>query len=231
MKDPNAKALRTKAKDKMDKGKYVKAIKLFKKCLAIDSMSCDAWDELGICYRRSGQPDEAVKCYIRSLHINRENPVPAMNLGFLYLMKRDYLSAANAYTICLSIDSTNPEGYFGLASAAYGLAPDSMPERTYTYIGKAMERYQKNIARIPADVRLLAAKIAYHAGHYDVASTHIKMVDKFEIFYFDPSYAYYRGLLCLKASPPDKTEARRFFQMAKEKGYKLDPVVVLQAQD
>lgn len=231
IKDPKARDLRNRAKEKMDKEKYAKAIKLFEKCLAIDTMSCDSWDELGVCYRRIGRTDDAIRCYTRSLHINRENPVPAMNLGFLYLLKRDYPSAANAYTICISIDSTNPEGYFGVASAAHYLAPDSAAELTYVNIGKAMQRYQKYTRSVPQDVRLLAGKIAYHAGHYDVARIQLGMINDFQLLLSSPSYFYYKGLLDLKETPPNKAAAKSSFAAAKELGYPVSEELLRQTEE
>ena len=77
----------------------------------------DAWDHLGISYRRTDQIDKAIEAYEISIQINPQNPVPYQNLGLIYShIKKDASKALPLYKKLVELDPSDPEGFFGLAN-------------------------------------------------------------------------------------------------------------------
>ena len=66
-------------------GHYEKAISLFLNAVEEDNYDVNSWDNLGVCYRRTGQIDKAIKAYITSIEINPYNIVPYTTLGLIHI--------------------------------------------------------------------------------------------------------------------------------------------------
>jgi tetratricopeptide (TPR) repeat protein len=56
--------------EKMDKQEWASAIQYFNKCLAINTQSCQSYNNIGTCYAKLGQKDLALKAYDSALAIN-----------------------------------------------------------------------------------------------------------------------------------------------------------------
>lgn len=96
------------------KENYKKAILLYNKCVAVDPTFVNAWDNLGLCYRRIKEYDKSIASYNKSLEINPNGLMPLQNLGIVYRYKLDYSNAIKSYEKLALIDKNNPEVYFGL---------------------------------------------------------------------------------------------------------------------
>jgi tetratricopeptide (TPR) repeat protein len=102
---------------KLRQGLYAEAIPLFVAAVGEFRGNVDAWDHLGICYRRTNQIDKAIEAYETSIQINPKNPVPYQNLGLIFShIKKDASKALPLYKKMIEIDPTDPEGFFGLAN-------------------------------------------------------------------------------------------------------------------
>ncbi len=100
--------------DESKKENYKNTILLYEKCVSIDSTYVNAWDNLGICYRRLKEYDKSIFAYNKSLDINPKGLMPLQNLGIVYRLKLDYPNAIKAYEKLALIDKNNPEVYFGI---------------------------------------------------------------------------------------------------------------------
>ena len=96
------------------KENYKNAISLYEKCVSTDSTYVNAWDNLGICYRRVKEYDKSIFAYNKSLEINPKGLMPLQNLGIVYRLKSDFLNAIKAYEKLALVDKNNPEVYFGI---------------------------------------------------------------------------------------------------------------------
>lgn len=96
------------------KENFKNAISLYEKCVSTDSTFVNAWDNLGICYRRLKEYDKSINAYNKSLEINPNGLMPLQNLGVVYRLKLDYLNAIKAYEKLALVDKNNPEVYFGI---------------------------------------------------------------------------------------------------------------------
>lgn len=96
-------------------GRYHQAIEMLRRSVEASRHNVDAWDHLGICYRRTGQYQKAIDAYTNSLAINPDNPVPYTNLGLIYSQHiKDFPKALNYYFKVVEMDPTDPEGPYGL---------------------------------------------------------------------------------------------------------------------
>jgi ankyrin repeat protein len=94
---------------------YEEAIPLLLDAVKESRTNVDAWDHLGICYRRTGRIDEAIAAYENSIEINPSNPLPYAHLGLIYVHHlKDFKRSFSYYSRVVELDPMNPEGYYGL---------------------------------------------------------------------------------------------------------------------
>lgn len=110
-----------KAREYYDKGAdaekkedYQEAIKQYKKALKEDPVFAFAWDNLGLCYRRTGEYDKAIEAYQESIKLDPTGKTPLQNIAVAYQHKKDYPKAIEAYEALAKLDKENPEVYYGL---------------------------------------------------------------------------------------------------------------------
>lgn len=95
---------------------YDEAVEKLQAAVAESRGNVDAWDHLGICFRRMGMFERAVEAYETSMSLNPLNPVPYANLGLIFTEHlRDYDRAASYYRKLSAMDAQDPEGPYGLA--------------------------------------------------------------------------------------------------------------------
>lgn len=99
----------------LNAGEYGPAIEKLLLAVKESRENVNAWDHLGICYRRIGQYAKAIEAYQTSIEINPENPVPYGNLGLIHsLHTGDFPKAVYYYKKVIELDPTEPEGPYGL---------------------------------------------------------------------------------------------------------------------
>ncbi len=149
--DVNAKSskLYNEGTAKLQQNLYAEAIPMFLAAVEESRGNVDAWDHLGICYRRTNQTDKAIEAYETSIRINPQNPVPYGNLALIYYhTKNDVSKALTLYKKVTEIDPTNPEGFFGLANVYKKMG--SYDEAIVNGL-KAVELYKQNKSPLIAD--------------------------------------------------------------------------------
>ena len=90
-KSTNSKAIEyyNQAIEESKKENYKNAISLYEKCVGADSTFVNAWDNLGICYRRLKDYDKSINAYKKSLEINPNGLMPLQNIAIVYRYKLD----------------------------------------------------------------------------------------------------------------------------------------------
>lgn len=96
------------------KENYKDAIVYFEKALKIDSDFTFAWDNLGICYRKSNDIDKAIYAYQKSLELDSNGLMPLQNIAVAYRYKNEFDKAIEAYQKLATLNKNDPEVYYGL---------------------------------------------------------------------------------------------------------------------
>lgn len=132
----------------LEKGLYITAIDLLLAAVEASRGNVDAWDHLGICYRRTGQIDEAIKAYETSIQINPDNPVPYVNLALIYIHNKDFPKALTYHKKVVELDPTDPEGFFGLGNVYENM---NLRDKAVDNYLKAAELYDQRKSPLIAD--------------------------------------------------------------------------------
>lgn len=98
-----------------DKGIYDEAISYYIKATRLDPEFAFAWDNLGICYRKTNNPEKAIEAYRESLKINPYGEVPLQNIAVAYEAQKEYDKAIDAYKEYIKNYPDGVEGYYGVA--------------------------------------------------------------------------------------------------------------------
>jgi tetratricopeptide (TPR) repeat protein len=109
------------------KEKYEDAITFFEKAVNIDKEFVFAWDNLGVCYRKTNQLDKAEAAYKASLAAEPRGKMAMQNLGVVYQYQKKYDEAIAAYKEILKYYPEDPEVYYGIG-IIYHNGKDNMEE-------------------------------------------------------------------------------------------------------
>ncbi|RYE01525.1 MAG: tetratricopeptide repeat protein [Sphingobacteriales bacterium] len=98
----------------MEQEKYSDAIKWLEKAVKLDPEFAFAWDNLGICYRRSNKLEKAVQAYETSLRIDSMGRTPLMNLAVAQGMLGRADDAIATYQLLDRRYPGDPETFYGI---------------------------------------------------------------------------------------------------------------------
>ena len=114
---------------------YENAILKFKKATEIDHNFAFAWDNLGVCYRKSQKYEKSIAAYKMSLKINPKGRLPLMNIAVVYNLKKDYKQAIKFYKKFIHNFEEDPEGYYGLGLIQYtnGMQEEGLDNLIHAY--------------------------------------------------------------------------------------------------
>ena len=88
-----------------DTGKYEEAAIFYKSALESKPGDIMVMTDLGVCYRRLGQPDEAIKWFREAVNIKPDHTVAWYNIGVTsYYDKKDIQTASDALGRALKLD-------------------------------------------------------------------------------------------------------------------------------
>lgn len=132
--NPVAREAYNKGIELVNKEMYKEAIPYFKKAVENDDKFTFAWDNLGLCYRRTDDYDKALTAYEKSLSIYPDGDMPLHNIPYVYEFKKDYDKAITAYLNLLKHFDDDPETYYGIG-------------RIYTFFKKDLEKGLDNMCK------------------------------------------------------------------------------------
>src|SRR5262249_2511917 len=98
----------------------------------LDSHRAEGYYNLGLAYRRKGQPDLAVQAYREAVRINPRMADAHLNLANLYLDKEQYGMAMSHYKQSLEVRPRWDKALNGLAQAEAAMAAADQPSASAT---------------------------------------------------------------------------------------------------
>ena len=140
--DPEAAAAYNKGLEFTRKDDYAGGIPWFEKAVAIDPEFAFAWDNLGICYRKTDKLEKAEAAYKASLKIDPKGKVPLQNLPVVYQLLNKPDEALDIYNKLLEYYPGDPEVYYGVALIYYNNKKDM--EKALDNMCKAYKIYIEN---------------------------------------------------------------------------------------
>ncbi len=193
--------------------KLIKARQLFYAATQVDSLFCDAWDNLSIVYRRLGQYENAFTAGMHSLVIDSINIVAWSNCGYASFLAGDNYRALTSFSHAQRIIPDDPEGYYGMSMVLYSM--DSI-ERARTNILKARDLYDKKRINIGQEVDLLHGFIEFKYGALGNAQKLLQKV--YSANKENAELNYYLGQ-CYLINEKDPKKAQKYIERAKVLGY------------
>lgn len=103
------------------KNDHLNELDVLAKALALDKNNCDAWSQLGRCYRSLGLTDKALECCDKALEIDPNYMTAYGNIGAVYHVQGNFKKALEYYEKSLRSLSPQSPDYATLA-ANYALA-------------------------------------------------------------------------------------------------------------
>jgi tetratricopeptide (TPR) repeat protein len=96
-----------------DVGRIKEAIEAYQKSLSLDADRPDVWTDLGVMYRRNGNPEKAIESFDRALSINSRHEAAMFNKGVILMHDlNDTKAALDAWELLVQInpDAKAPNG-------------------------------------------------------------------------------------------------------------------------
>jgi len=100
-----------------EKEQYDSSILMYKNALDFDSIYVDAWVNMGIDYRLTGDLTEAERCYMKAREINQRDPELYVSLGALNIYQGDIEKAIENLEFAIELDPTIPTAHANYALA------------------------------------------------------------------------------------------------------------------
>lgn len=148
------------------------AKKFYLKAIKEDAKYVEAYDNLGLVYRRLGELDKAINYYKKSIELYPEGHMAHQNLAAVYGIKKDYTSAISEYEAILKISPNDPEGYFGIANSYMML---SQFDDALVNAKKALDLYEKINSHHIADGYYMVGLINYYKGDNENAKEYLQL--------------------------------------------------------
>lgn len=148
------------------------AKKYYLKAIKEDDKYVEAYDNLGLVYRRLGEYENAIDNYKKSIKIYPNGMMAHQNLAAVYGIKKEYKSAIEEYKEILRISPNDPEGYFGIANSYMML---SQFDEALVNANKALDLYEKSNSHHIPDGYYMVGLINYYKGDNENAKKYLKI--------------------------------------------------------
>lgn len=196
------------------KGELGEAKLYFSNAIYKDTLFCDAWDHIGLIYKRvKDGNEEAKKYFFKSLQMNPYNFAAMINISHLFLQSNDLKGAYNGFASATAIDSLNPEGYYGIACVLVGTK--EFTKASY-YLDIAKKLYNDKNQKLGNEITYLTGVIDCGTNQFD--NSIIALESVYDLYKDQQSINYYLGLAYISKSQPDKDKAKKYLKKAKKKG-------------
>jgi tetratricopeptide (TPR) repeat protein len=198
--------------ENLNKNNIVISILYFKGAINKDSMFCDAYDYLTICFIKNKQYDSALNSISQSLKINSSNFWALKEKGFIYYWdKKDYNAASLYFNARHLKQADEPVWLFYLSQSLIKLnlldSAQNMAIQTQLALQKEGNEQSLEISFF------LQGQIAYLKHNY---STALRAFERIKSIYKNNSeFCYYYGMSLLNADNPNVKKGNRFIKRAK----------------
>ncbi|MCF7895283.1 MAG: tetratricopeptide repeat protein [Candidatus Omnitrophica bacterium] len=128
----------------LSKGRYQKAIDLYKKALNINLNSPRTWYKLGRTYIELKNYQKAINCYRQVLEIDPGSIIVLNDLGWIYEVIGDYQKSIKYFQKYLKYNPDDPEVYFKLG-IVYLEAKDLPEAKAKLAIAKKLAKKQDRL--------------------------------------------------------------------------------------
>jgi len=213
-----AMALFTSASELQQVGRLEEAMAGYKRALEIDSMFCDAMDNLGLTYRRLGRYAEAITWFRRSLAIVPDGYSAMLNLAGAYQDGGPPDSAMAAFERLRRLFPQDPEGYYGIGCV---YIQRFQFDSAFSALLVAESLYVVRESPWVGDARFKLGQSALWLKDWKNCIRYWEQV--YDRFRFDVNVNYYLGLCCLSDDPNNRERARIYFERAEALGAVVEP--------
>jgi Flp pilus assembly protein TadD len=152
--------------DFSENGDLVNAEKFYLKAIKEDSNYYEAYDNIGLTYRKLTKYDDAIKYYLKAILLYPNQVSAHQNLASAYSITKKLELAIQQYEEILKIEPNNPEGYFGLGNAYMML---SKFDKALINSKKATELYISENSHYISEGYYLSGLISYYSGNKEEA--------------------------------------------------------------
>jgi tetratricopeptide (TPR) repeat protein len=199
------------------------SIGYYKDAIMKDSLFCDAYYCLTICYRKTKEYDSALKYIDASLKVNASDFWARKVKGLIYMDKEDYNTSA-AYYNKLKIEQ--PEECVWLYYLSRSLIElNQLDSAKRTTLAMQFLMHQQGYTKSQQVSTYLQSKIAFKKGDFNTALRAYKTIET--EYNKDAEFCYYYGLCYLNTEKPNINKAKRLVQKAIKLGYnKVDQNIV-----
>lgn len=157
------------------KGDYKAAIKLYKKALEADDKFVEAYDNMGVAYRKMGDLENAKKAYKKSIDLYPQGNLAHQNLGLIYWIEKNYKAALEEYEIVQKNDSTDAEGYYGTIQIYFALKDYKSAIKSAS---KTLEIYEATNSPYLSDAQYFLGVAYYYDGDKNKSKIYIQQAKK-----------------------------------------------------
>ena len=160
------------ALDNFDEKNFKKAVELNKLAIAEDTNFIDAYDNLGLAYRKLNMLDSATYYYLYSFKKDTTNTTAIQNLAAVAELRNDIPKAELLYLLITSMEPENPEGYFGLARMEY---LQGKKEEAFKNAQSAEKYYKKINSPFIGDCYYILCMICADMRNITIARQYLKL--------------------------------------------------------
>ena len=164
-----------KASDYFDQNNFRKSVELNKLAIAEDTNYIDAYDNLGLAYRKLNMLDSAEYYYYYSFKKDSTNTTPIQNLAVIAEMQNNVEKANLLYLMITAMEPGNPEGYFGMARMQLTLGQKEEALKS----GQMAEKlYEQAKSPYVGDCYYVLCVIYYELKNMEQAKKYLKLAKK-----------------------------------------------------
>jgi tetratricopeptide (TPR) repeat protein len=88
-----------------DSSDFKNAIRAYQRSLELNPKNADVWTDMGVMYRRDGQPTEAIKAFDKAIEINPRHEIARFNKGVVLMHDlRDFENTIRTWEELLKIN-------------------------------------------------------------------------------------------------------------------------------
>jgi len=174
-----------KGADALIKDDYNTAYAYFRSALVTDHFLVEAWTNLGLLYRHSGQIEYAENVYLQALQINGGDLTTLENLAYVYHITSRKAESKKIKALVLRQRAENPFYHYMLGNVEYD-------NKNWL---KAIEHYKKSIRlnKLHDEFYFSIAKSYYQLGDFKNSKKYVKLAKRHT--YDDSQQAYYQSKL------------------------------------